>query len=100
MSPAGSRSDLGGSLRLPQGFQAAVFVLDQGLHVRQHRLDLIGWEFTRPILVHMDDLSRMYIHTGHRDRYIDRLDRHGTMASGSATEHVLKFQGTNGIDIA
>jgi hypothetical protein len=47
----------------------------------------------------MNDLTRMYIHTGYRDWYIDRLDCHGTMAGGSTAEHVLKFQGANGIDI-
>jgi hypothetical protein len=70
------------------------------LCVGEHCLDLIGWEFTRPILVHMDELPRMYIHTGDCDWDIHRLDRHGTMTGGSATEHVLKFQGANGIDIA
>src|SRR5215831_18287203 len=98
--PTGGCSDLSGGLRLPQGFEAGVFVLDQGFHVSQHCLDLIGWKFARPVLVHMDDLSRMYIHAGYCDRDVDRLDRHGTMASRSATEHVLKFEGANGIDIA
>ena len=48
----------------------------------------------------MDNFTRMYVHTGYRDRYIDRLDCHGTMAGGSAAEHILKFQSANGIDIA